>query len=261
MKPTRASLVILCGILAGLGPGFRSAHAGDLPSVKVATEGTYKPFSYYDSGGNLTGFDVELIQAVCKAGGLNCLVSTMDYEGMIPALNAKQIDVIAAGFAVTEKRKKVVAFTDRIRSAGKQFVTCAPEKFSDVTPAGLKGHIIGTQSGTTNADYFKANYGNSDIRLYKSMDEAFQDLSAGRLDLVLSQVGPAYQFVTSDPGKTCKFVGPRLEDVKIFGDGVAFAVRQSDQQLLAALNAGIAKVRADGTYQTLNAKYVPVSLY
>ena len=242
-----------------LGPG--AARAADLGTIKVATEGTYKPFSYFNPGGELIGFDVELIKAVCSAANIKCVVATMDYEGMIPALNAKQIDVIAAGFAVTEKRKKVVAFTDRIRSAGRQFVSCTPDKFSDISPTGLKGHVIGTQSGTTNADYFQANYGGSDIRLYKSMDEAYQDLSAGRVELVLSQIGPAYSFMTSDAGKACKFVGPVLEDAKVFGNGVAFAVRQSDAELLTALNAGIAKVIADGTYKTLNAKYVPFDLY
>jgi polar amino acid transport system substrate-binding protein len=235
-----------------------SAQAGE---VKVASEGTYKPFSYYTAGGQLTGFDVELAGAICKAAGLDCVMVTMDNDGMIPALKEKKIDVMATGISITEKRKKVVAFTDRTRSSGKRFVSCTPDKFPKVGPDDLKGSIIGTQAETTNADYIKAFYTGSDIRLYKSMDEAFQDLAAGRLDLVLSQEATSYGFTSSPAGKGCAFVGERLDNPKFFGQGTAMAVRQSDTDLLAALNAGLRKVLADGTYKALNAKYFPFPVY
>ena len=222
-----------------------SASAGLAAEIKIATEGTYKPFSYFTSGGELTGFDVELTLAICKAAGLDCVMVTMDNDAVLPAL----------------KDKKVVAFTDRIRSSGKQFVSCTPGKFTDISPDALKGHVIGTQAGTTNADFFQAKYAGSDIRLYKSMDEAFQDLSAGRLELALSQIAVGYDFTVSPAGAGCKFVGPRMEDPKYFGEGVAIALRPADVELKAAFDAGLRKVLADGTYKAINDRYFPFSLY
>jgi lysine-arginine-ornithine-binding protein len=255
-----ALAALLAGAVGAWACGF-GALAGEAPKVRVGTEGTYRPFSYFTPDGKLTGFDVELTLAICKAGGLNCEMVTMDNDGMVPALNEKKIDAISSGMAITPKRKKVVAFTDRVRSNGKRFVSCTPGASPDVSPMGTKGRIIGTQGSTSNADYFDAYYRDSQVRLYKTMDEAYQDLAAGRLDLVLSQEGTAYGFIVSPSGNGCGFVGPRLEDAKLFGEGVGIALRQGDADLKAAFDAGIRKVLKDGTYKAIEARYFPFSVY
>ena len=228
--------------------------------VRIATEGTYKPFSYFTPSGELTGFDVESTLAICKAAELDCKMVVMELDAMVPALNDKKIDVMAAGTTITEKHKKQTLFTDMIRSAGKQFVSCTPDKFPDTAPEALKGHIIGTQAGTSNADFFQAKYPGSDIRLYKSMDEAFQDLGSGRIELALAQTGVAFGFMQSPAGKGCQFVGARLEDPKYFGTGVGLALRLGDSELAGKLNAGLKKILEDGTFKALNDKYFPFSL-
>lgn len=258
MTPAQRRPLVFVALLALAAAVAFPVHAGE---VKVASEGTFKPFSYFTSGGELTGFDVELGQAICKAAGLDCVMVTMDYDGMMVALKEKKIDVIDSGMSITAKRKKVVAFTDRVRASGKRFVSCAPDKFTKIGPDDLKGAIVGTQADTSSADYIKAFYTGSDIRLYKSMDEAFADLSAGRLDLALAQDAVGYAFMSSPAGKGCAFVGNQLDDPKYFGEGVGLALRQSDTDLVAALNAGLHKILADGTYKAINAKYFPFSVY
>jgi len=257
MTMIRRCVLPMAAILAVL-----TLAAGNLRAdqIRVATEGTYRPFSYMTAGGELTGFDVELVQAICKAAGLDCVMVTMDNDAVMPALKDKKVDVLATGMSVTEKRKKVVAFTNPTRSSGKQFVSCTPDKFPDVSPAALKGHAIGTQTGTTSADFFQSEYGTADIRLYKSMDEAFQDLTAGRVELVLAQSAVGYDFTQSPAGAGCKFVGQRMESAKYFGEGVALALRPEDTKLRDALNDGLQKIIADGTYKALNAKYFPFPL-
>jgi polar amino acid transport system substrate-binding protein len=247
----------MAAALAALALGAGPVRADE---IKVATEGTYKPFSYYTASGELTGFDVESTLAICKAAGLECKMVIMELDAMVPALNDKKIDVMAAGQTITEKHKKQTLFTDWVRSAGKQFVSCTPDKFPDTSPEALKGHIIGTQAGTSNADFFQAKYPGSDIRLYKSMDEAFQDLGSGRIELALAQTGVAYSFMQSPAGKGCQFVGARLEDPKYFGTGVGLALRLGDTELAEKLNAGLKKIIEDGTYKALNDKYFPFSL-
>ena len=237
-----------------------AAGAAQADEIKIATEGTYKPFSYYTPAGELTGFDVESTLAICKAAGLDCKMVIMELDATLPALNDKKIDAIAVGSTITDKHKKKALYTDSIRSAGKQFVSCTPDKFPDTSPEALKGHTIATQSGTSNADFFQAKYPGSDIRLYKSMDEAFQDLGSGRVELALAQTGVAYAFMQSPEGKGCKFVGARLEDPTIFGTGVGIEVRLGDTELVEKFNAGLKKILEDGTYKALNDKYFPFSL-
>ncbi len=260
MTTIRRAFLVLGVLVAGAICPILGAGNSQADQVRIATEGTYKPFSYYTPAGELTGFDVESTLAICKAAGLDCKMVIMELDAMVPALNAKKIDAMAVGMTITEKHKKQVLMTDAIRSAGKQFVSCAPDKFPDTSPEALKGHIIGTQSGTSNADFFQAKYAGSDIRLYKSMDEAFQDLGSGRIELALAQTGVAYGFMQSPEGAGCKFVGARLEDPKYFGSGVGISFRLGDTQLKDAFDAGLKKILEDGTFKTLNDKYFPFSL-
>ena len=247
----------VAALLAVLTLAVGTARADE---VKIATEGTYKPFSYFTPSGELTGFDVESTLAICKAAGLDCKMVIMELDATLPALNDKKVDALAIGQTITEKHKKQVLFTDSVRTASKQFVSCEPDKFPDTSPDALKGHSIGTQAGTSNADFFQAKYPGSDVRLYKSMDEAFQDLGSGRIELALAQTGVAYAFMQSPEGKDCKFVGERLSDPKIFGTGVGISLRLGDTALADKFNAGLKKILDDGTYKALNDKYFPFSL-
>jgi len=237
-----------------------SAHAQDT-AIKIGTEGTYAPFSYYTADGKLTGFDVELTQALCEGAKIRCEFVTLEFDGMVEALQQKKIDAISAGMTITEKRKKFVAFTDSLRSSDKRFVTCKPDQFKDTSPEALKSHIIGTQSGTSSVDYFNAYYAGSDIRLYKSMDEAFQDLAAGRIELAMATEPVGYSFINTPAGKGCEFAGKRLKDEKLFGSGVGIALRKEDEDLLKNLNGALRAIRDNGTYETINKKYFPFSVY
>ena len=250
----------ILGVLSLAVVAGKPTHSQDA-IVKIGTEGTYAPFSYYTSDGKLTGFDVELTQALCDAAKIRCEFVTLEYEGMVEALQQKKIDAVSAGMPITEKRKKVVAFTDPIRSSDKRFDTCKSDQFQDISPEALKSHIIGTQSGTSSVDYFKAHYAGSDIRLYKSMDEAFQDLAAGRIELAMATEPVGYSFINTPGGKGCAFVGPRLKDEKLFGSGVGLALRKDDEGLVENFNRALRAIRDNGTYEAINKKYFPFSVY
>ena len=258
IRITKRAAVLGLLSLAVLASGPADAQDAD---IKIGTEGTYAPFSYYTADGKLTGFDVDLTQALCDAAKIRCEFVTLEYEGMVEALQQKKIDAVSGGMPITEKRKKVVAFTDPIRTSDKRFVTCKPDQFQDISPEALKSHVIGTQSGTSSGDYFNAHYAGSDIRLYKSMDEAFQDLAAGRLELAMATEPVGYSFINTPAGKGCGFVGPRLKDEKLFGSGTGIALRKGDEDLRKSFNEALRAVRDNGTYETINKKYFPFSVY
>jgi lysine-arginine-ornithine-binding protein len=229
--------------------------------IRIATEGTYRPFSFYDASGKLTGFEVELVEAICARVKADCEWVIMDFNGLVPALQEKKIDGIASGLRITDKRKKVIDFADKYYASVARFVTCSHKAQTDTSPAGLKGMVIGTQSGTPNADLLNAVYApGAEIRLYKSMDEVYLDLQAGRLDAALSNTFIAYDFLHSDRGKGCDFIGEKIADPKYFGDGVSIAIRKGDDTLRDLFNDGIKAIVADGTYDKINAKYWPFSV-
>lgn len=248
---------LLCGLFAGISLSV----AADGSKVRVGTEGTSTPWTYYDSAGKLTGVDVDIVTELCRRIKATCEFVTLQYDGMIPALQGEKIDLIASSMNITDKRKKVVDFTDKIYSSFRRFITCSDKKLDDVSPAGLKGLILGTQQATTTDDYLEAFYKDSEVRLYKSFDDAFTDMAAGRLDAVLANEIKSYFFLQTDAGKGCRLLGERLNNPQYFGYGVGLGLRKSDPDLRDRLNAALKEMIADGTHARITQKYFPFSIY
>ena len=257
---TKWLLAPALAILFALG-AVGSSGAGDWSTIRIGTEGVYAPFSYRDAAGRLSGFDIDIAQALCDRIGAKCSFVTLPYDGMIPALQNGQIDLVDASMSITEKRRKVVDFVDRYYTRYARFLSCTAPPVGDAGPGAMKGRPIGTQAGTVNDDYLEAVYKESDLRLYKSMDEAYQDAAAGRLDAVLAGEAVSYAFMQSEAGKGCKFVSERVVDDRFYGGGVGMALRKTDGDLRDKLNAALKQILADGTYAAINKKYFPFSIY
>ncbi|WP_414591279.1 ABC transporter substrate-binding protein [Ancylobacter sp. G4_0304] len=231
------------------------AHA-EIKKVRIGTEGAYPPFNSVDSTGKLVGFDIDIANALCDKMKVECTFVAQDWDGIIPALLAKKYDAIVASMSITDERKQKVAFTDPYYLTPGNFIAPKDSKITDITPAGMKGKIIGAQSATTGATYLEDKYKDSEIKLYPTQDEANADLASGRLDAVLADKFVLYEWLEkTDAGKCCAFVGADLSDVN--PDGTGIAVRQEDNELREALNKAIKEIVADGTYKKINDKYFP----
>src|SRR5262245_30936430 len=130
-----AAAVLLTGVATVMAEGQK---------IRIATEGTYRPMSYYDASGKLTGFEVELVEAICAKIKADCEWVIMEYDAMVPALQEKKVDGIASGVRITDKRRKVIDFPDKYYTTYAQFVTCSHKDLKDTSPATFKGMTIGT---------------------------------------------------------------------------------------------------------------------
>ena len=255
MKGTRLIISVAAILLGGI-----AAQAQD--KLRLGTEGAYPPFNYFDTAGNVTGFDVEIGQALCAHMKVECDVVAQDWDGIIPGLLAKKYDFIIASMFITEERKKQVSFTDPYYVAAMIHVAPKDAGITDFTDAGMAGKIIGVQSGTTQADFVEASYPSADIRLYPTQDEVNLDLASGRLDLQVGDMLPMLDWVKkTDDGACCELIGEPITDPKFVGDGVGIAVRQEDNTLRENLNAALKAIREDGTYKAINDKYFPIDVY
>jgi len=255
MKLTRIAAIAALALLATT----TLAAAKDWSTVRIGTEGAYPPFNSIDAAGELKGFDIDVAKALCDKMKVKCTFVAQDWDGIIPALLAGKFDAIVASMSITDERKKKVAFTDRYYTTPGTFMVAKDSPTTDITPAGLKGKTIGAQSSTTDATYLDNKYKDSEIKLYATQDEANADLAAGRLDAVLADKFPLYEFLKTDSGKgCCKFTGPDLPDVNPDGQGIA--VRQEDKDLTEMLNKALKEIKADGTYKKINDAYFPFSI-
>ncbi|HEV2678258.1 MAG TPA: ABC transporter substrate-binding protein [Aliidongia sp.] len=241
--------------------GFQGqAQAQD--KVRIATEGAYAPFNFKAPDGTLQGFDVDIAKVLCERAHLECTIVAQDWDGIIPGLLAKKYDAIVASMSITEERKKKVDFTDKYYQTPARFVQKKGANLT-ISKDGLKGKTIGAQRSTIHAQYLQDNYADvADIKLYDSQENADLDLTAGRLDLVLADSIVLLEgFLNKPDGKGFEFIGPELKDPKWFGAGAGIAVRPGDAKLKDAFNKALAEIRKDGTYEKIDAKYFPFSIY
>jgi arginine/ornithine transport system substrate-binding protein len=251
--PLRRAICLLLAAFVWSGAAVAQA------SYRIATEGTYPPWSFKDAQGNLQGWDVDIANALCEKMKAKCEIVAQDWDGIIPGLMARKYDMIVASMAITEQRRQRVDFSDKHKETISRFVSRkgAPD---DVSPAALKGKSIGAQRGSIQANYLNQNYKDSDLKFYDTPQAAELDLVAGRVDYILGNMVTYHVgFMKTAEAKNHAFVGPDLKG-GLLGDGNGIAVRKGDAELLAKVNAALAAIRADGTYDRITSKYFPFKL-
>ena len=244
-------ITIVCFAMIALSS---SAIAKDWKKVRVGVEGAYPPFSSVEADGTLVGFDIDIAKALCEEMGVECVLVAQDWDGIIPALLARKYDCIIASMSITEERKKKVAFSKKYYTTPAKF---ARKKGSgiEINSSSLKGKKVAVQRATTHDSFITGEFGDSVIiKRYGTQDEAYLDALAGRIDLLLADsVALNDGFLKTDKGGNWEFVGPDYSNPKYFGEGAGIAVRKSDQDLADKFTKAIAAIRANGTYQKINA--------
>ena len=250
-----------CILTATLCAASASALAAG-STLRVATEGTYPPWSYKDSSGQLQGFDVDLANALCVQMKMTCQIVAQAWDGIIPGLQANRYDAIVASMAMTPARRKQVLFTNKYKDSTSSFIAAKDSGITDVSPAGLKGKRIGVQRGSSQHQWLVANgYDKTaTLVLYDDTRQPELDLVAGRVDVIVGNKATYYtSFFKRPESKNFAFVGPNLKG-GVLGEGSAIAVRLGDDELVNKINAALAAVIANGTYEQIRKKYFPFPL-
>ena len=248
--------MLLAALAMAMAPcAHHAAHAADV--LRIGVNVGYHPFGYLDDRGRLAGFDIDIARALCAAMDADCRLTVIDWEDNVTELLANRVDAVVASMSITEERKRLVAFTNRYYRTPMQFV--ARRGFDrPITRESLRGLKVGVASDTTAERYMRQAFG-SDVELVLDPDQGKLNraLAAGELDLVLADSLAMWIVTKSDFGKDFEFVGhPVYVD-----EDIGIAVRKQDAALRQRLNQAIARIRIDGTYQKINAKYFPFGIY
>lgn len=227
-------------------------------TITIATEGAYPPFNYADTDGSLKGLDVDVANALCAEMKAKCTIVAQEWDGMIPALTAKKFDAIVASMSITEERKKQIDFTNKYYSQPLSVGVLKDSAVTGVTPEAMKGHTIGAQGSTTQADYAEDHYGKAgaEVKLYPTNDEATADLQNGRLDALIVDKFVLVDWLNKDGKECCKLLG----DVPDTQTEVGIGLRKGDP-LKEKFNAAIDAIVKNGTYTAITRKYFPFDIY
>jgi polar amino acid transport system substrate-binding protein len=244
-----------------LGVAAMGVAKADPVKIGIAAE-PYPPFTSPDASGKWVGWEVDFIDAVCAEEKLDCVITPVAWDGIIPALTTKKIDAIVSSMSITEERKKTIDFSDKYYNTPTGIIGPKDQKFG-ATPEDLKGKIVGVQVSTVHAVYAKKHFADAaEIKEYQTQDEANQDLAAGRVDAVQADAIALGEFLKSDQGKACcDMKGTVAPDLEVLGPGVGAGVRKEDTELKDKINAGIKAIRANGKYAEITKKYFDFDVY
>lgn len=233
-----------------------SSTASYAEKMRIVTEGAYPPFSKIDVSGAPVGFDVDIAVALCQEMKVDCEIVTQEWDGIIPGLMAQKYDAAVASMSISEERKKSVDFTRPYYSNKLQFIGPKSQPL-DISTQGLRGKTIGAQRSTVASLWFEENRKGVDLRLYGNQEEALSDLSAGRLDAIIADIYVSYAWLRTREGSLFEFKGPVVYD----DDKVAIAVRKGNSGLRERFNNALKRIRENGTYARINARYFPFDIY
>jgi len=222
----------------------------------VAAE-PYPPFSSKDASGKWVGWEIDLMDAVCAELKEKCEVAEVAWDGIIPALQAKQFDLIWSSMSITEERKKTIDFSDMYYNTP-TVVIGAKNGDLDITPEHLKGKILGVQVSTTHERYAQKFFGaaGAEVKTYATQDEANADLAAGRLDYVQADGSALDAFLQTDQGKACcEMKGQVPHDSETLGEGVGAGILKDNTALKERINGAIAALAKAGKFEEITAKY------
>lgn len=248
-----AATVSILSVFAG------AAHAAD--KIVIGTEGAYPPFNNLESDGTLTGFDIDIAKALCAEMKAECTFVTQDWDGIIPALQAKKFGAIVASMSITPERKEKVDFTDKYYNTPPAIAVPKDSTLTEATEAALEGKVLGAQGSTTHSNYAEAHMKKSELKLYPTADEYKLDLANGRIDGAIDDVVVLSEWLKTPDGACCKLLGTLPIDPVINGEGAGIAIRKGEDALREKFNAAIKAIRANGKYQEINAKYFPFDVY
>lgn len=245
------NLVAASAVALVMGAGIAQADI----KFGVAAE-PYPPFSSKDSSGKWVGWEIDLMNAVCKQMNEKCELVEVAWDGIIPALTSKQIDVIWSSMTITDERKKTIDFTDMYYGTSPVLIG-AKNGDKDITPDHLKGKTIGAQVSTIHEKYVQKYYGaNSEIKTYQTQDEANNDLASGRLDYVQADASALDAFLKTDQGQGCCELKAKVPpDPAVLGYGIGGGLRKEDTALRDKLNGAIHAITASGEIKTITANY------
>ena len=213
-------------LIAALTSAVFSVSAKD---INFGLEATYAPYEFYDDNNTLVGFDIDIANKICEELNYTCKFTNQSFDGLIPSIKTRRIDAAISGLDMTPERREQVDFTQSYYDNVAQFIGLKGSLESLDSISELNKKHVGVQNGTTLQKYLIDKYPEIDIVSYDS-----------------------YQ-LNKEPSLVK--IGKEVSDPDYIGAGLGIAVRKGNSALLDQFNQVLTKIKSDGTYDQIYAKW------
>lgn len=243
---TIAATVLLAGC------GNSTSQADGKKKYIIATDATFAPFEFQKDG-KYIGIDIDLLNAIAKEENFEFELKPMNFKGIIPALTSNQVDGAISGMTITDDRKKVLDFSDKYYDSGLGMVVkednTAIKSLDDLT-----GKTIAAKKGTSGAEFAEMNKDKYklSIKYFDDTPSVFQEIKNGNAAADFEDYPVVAYSISVNPNQGLKVVGD-----KVTTEPYGFAVNKGkNKELLDKFNEGLKKVKANGEYDKILAKYI-----
>lgn len=250
-KKSIALVLIMTLILAATGCNKKDMTTyekiKDKKEVTFAMSGAYPPFNYIDEDGAITGFDIEIANAIADEMGVKAVPITTAFDGIVGGLTGNRFDLIIGSMAITEARLEEVNFSDPYYYDGAQFFAKSGSGFESIDD--LEKGKVGVVTGTTFHEFLDEMDNIDEIYQFESDVDNMKAAEQDRIDGLVT-------------GKFVGLMGPEKYGVDIepvgsllYSEDIAIAVRKEDTKLLEEVNKALKAIIDNGTYDTISDKY------
>jgi polar amino acid transport system substrate-binding protein len=249
-----AALALAAALLVAAGCGDDNGGGGggsDLNTIKkgqlrVGSDIPYPPFEF-GRAPDYQGFDVDVVSEIAKRLDLDAQFVKTPFDTIFRNLAQRKFDMVASATTITPEREKEVDFSESYFPADQSLMV---KKGSDIkTVDDVAGKVVGTQLGTTGADYAKKKTKASSVRTYDLIDDAFNALEAGQVEAVINDC-PVSKY--AEQAHQNLDVVRAIPTNELYG----FAFRQDSDELREAANKALADLKDDGTLEKVQRKWL-----
>lgn len=222
-------------------------------TLTVAHDVAFPPFEFQDKG-EYVGFDLDMMNAIAKRANFKIKFMPMDFNGIIPALQAKQIDIAVAAMTIKSSRQQVIDFSMPYFKTGIS-IAVRPDSTAINKPEDLKGKSVAVKVGASGESFIRAlPYAKDiDIKTFDTNDATYLAVQNGNVDATVNDESTLLYYI-SDAGKgKLKTVGDLLT-----GDKYGIGIPKGNNDIVKAVNSALTAMTTDGTYATMYKKWFGV---
>ena len=249
---TVLSLMLIASVIiapamaeAPMGPVMEKIKASG--KIIVGTEATYPPYEYLDDNAQPAGCDIWLSQQIADALGVELVISDMEFDGIIPAVQSGLVDIGIAAFTKTPERAEVIDFSDLYETSAQLLIVKAGNAETYATKEAMAGLQVGAQQGTIQSQLIEKALPDSKLFELKTYPElALETINGNIVGFVVDYAVGMAMVASSDGGLEVSAFEFTAEEASF---GKACVIAKGNEDFVAAVNEVITKVLDDGSYQ------------
>jgi polar amino acid transport system substrate-binding protein len=256
---TSAALLAACGKQAPApapspAPAPTAAAPAPAPAAKtyvVGTDAAYAPFESQAPGGEIVGFDVDVVKAIAAKAGFEVKFVNTPWEGIFKTLDTGERDMVVSAVTITDERKQTMDFSAPYFNASQLIAVKEDSKVTKFDD--LKSIKVGVQNATTGDEVVQKLQGktSANIKRFESTPLALKELEAGGVAAVVADNGVVQHYIQNNPGAKFK----SISDTSFTPEQYGIALKKGNTELQKKINDALAAIQADGSYDAIYTKY------